>query len=107
MGNCEFDGLLQYKVLAIDLVSEDDRKKPIINYLGNPTGVTDRKIKYRALSYVIMGNKMLKKTHEGILLKCLGKSEVYLAISEVYKISCSSHQEGHKMKWILFRLGVY
>lgn len=54
-----------------------------------------------------MGNELLKKTSEGILLKCLGESEAYLAISEVHKGSCGSHQAGHKMKWLLYRLGVY
>lgn len=59
-------------------------------------------VKYRALSYVTMGNELFKKTLEGILPKCLGESEPYLAISEVHRGSCDSHQEGHKMKWLLF-----
>lgn len=84
-----------------------DWQKLIIEYLGNPTGMTDRKIKYMALSHVIMGNELFKKTPKGILLKCLGESEAYLAISEVHKGSCGSHQIGHKMKWLLFRLRVY
>lgn len=54
-----------------------------------------------------MGNKLLKKIPDGILLKCLGESEAYLAISEVRKGSCVSHQVGHKMNWLLCRMGVY
>lgn len=53
------------------------------------------------------GNKLLKKTPEVLLLKCLGKSEAYLEIFEVNKGSCGSHQDGHKMKWLLCQLGVY
>lgn len=55
-----------------------------MEYLQNPIGNTDRKIRYRALSYVLMGNELLKKTSEGLLLKCLGNTEAYLAISEVH-----------------------
>lgn len=63
---------------------DNDWRKPIVEYLGNPIGVTDQKIKYRALSYVVMGNELLKKTLEGLLLKCLGESETYLMVYEVH-----------------------
>lgn len=36
-----FENFETYKVLAIDLMSDSDWKKPIVEYLGNPTGVTD------------------------------------------------------------------
>ncbi|WJX95108.1 hypothetical protein P8452_76467 [Trifolium repens] len=68
---------------------------------------TNRKIKYRALSYVIIGNELMKKTPEGVLLKCVSETEAYLAISDVHGGACGSHQAGHKMKWLLFRQGVY
>lgn len=63
--------------------------------------MTDRKVKYIALSYVNIGNKLFKKTPEGIYLKFLRESERYLSISEVYGGSCVSHQEDHKMKWFI------
>ena len=88
-------------------MSQSDWRKPIIEYLENPVGNTDRKIKYRALSYVCLGNELLKKTPEGVLLKCLGDTEAYLAMSEVHSGICGAHQAGHKMKWLLFRQGVY
>jgi hypothetical protein len=67
----------------------------------------DRKIKYRALSYVIFENELFKKTAEGILLKFLNEAEAYITISNVHSGACGSHQAGHKMKWLLFRHGLY
>lgn len=88
LDNYEFDKFSKYEVLAIDLMSDNDWWKPIVEYLGNPTGVIGRKIKYKALSYVVMGNELLKKNHEGLLLKWLGESKAYLEISEVHRRSC-------------------
>jgi hypothetical protein len=41
------------------------------------------------------------------LLKCLSENEAFLAISNVHSGSCGAHQVGHKMKWLLFRRGLY
>lgn len=60
-----------------------------------------------ALSYVCTDNELFKKTPEGVLLKCLGDLEAYLAIVKVNKKIGSAHQAGHKMKWILFLKGMY
>jgi len=61
-----------------------------------------KKTKYRALSYVIAGNKLFKKTSDGVLLECLNETEAYLAISNTQSVACGSHQASHKMKWLLF-----
>ncbi|KAK2407622.1 hypothetical protein QL285_043225 [Trifolium repens] len=96
-----------FEIFAIDNLSDGDWRKPIVEYLRNPTGNVDRKIKYRALSYIIFENDLFKKTSEGILLKCLNETEAYIAISDVHSGTCGSHQAGHKMKWLLFRQGLY
>ncbi|WJX61278.1 hypothetical protein P8452_46387 [Trifolium repens] len=95
------------EIFAIDNLSDNDWRKQLVEYLQDPNGTTNRKIKYRALSYVIIGNELMKKTPEGVLLKCLSETEAYLAISDVHSGACGSHQAGHKMKWLLFRQGVY
>ncbi|KAK2436050.1 hypothetical protein QL285_021066 [Trifolium repens] len=95
------------EIFAIDNLSDGDWRKSIVEYLRNPTGNVDRKIKYRALIYIIFENDFFKKTSEGILLKCLNKTEAYVAISDVHSGTCGSHQAGHKMKWLLFRQGLY
>ncbi|XP_058733168.1 uncharacterized protein LOC131604762 [Vicia villosa] len=97
----------EFEVLAIDALTNTDWRIPIIEYLKDPSLNTDRKTKYRALSYVLMGNKLFKKMPEGILLKCLGENEAYMALSNVHSGTCGAHQAGHKMKWLLFRYGMY
>lgn len=42
----------EHEVFFIDSSSPIDWKNPIIDYLENPVGSTDRKTKYRALSYM-------------------------------------------------------
>ncbi|XP_050902196.1 uncharacterized protein LOC127112046 [Lathyrus oleraceus] len=71
----------EFEVLTIDTLMDTDWRNPIMNYLKDPSIDTERKTKYRALSYVLMGNELFKKTPEGILLKCLGENEAYLALT--------------------------
>ncbi|XP_058753067.1 uncharacterized protein LOC131626247 [Vicia villosa] len=91
----------------VDNGQQDDWRKPLVEYLCNPTGLTDRMIKYRALNFVLMGHELFKKTTEGVLLKCLRENEAYLAVSNVHSGACGAHQAGHKMKWTLMRSRVY
>ena len=96
-----------FKILAINTLSDADWRSPLMSYLADPTLNVDRNTKYRALSYLLMGNELFKKTQEGVLLKYLVESEAYLALSEVHNGACGAHQAGHKMKWLLFRYGLY
>ncbi|XP_058767999.1 uncharacterized protein LOC131641716 [Vicia villosa] len=97
----------EFEVLNIDALTDTDWRSPIVNYLKDPSKDTERKIKYRALSYFLMGNELFKKTPEGILLKCLGETKAYLALSSVHSGTCGAHQAGHKVKRLLFRYGMY
>lgn len=45
-----------------------------------------------------MGNELFMTLLEGVLLKYLGESEVYLAIYEVHIEPCGSHLACQKMK---------
>ncbi|KAK2395721.1 hypothetical protein QL285_057430 [Trifolium repens] len=106
--NGEIENPLEnFQIFAIDNLLDSDWRKPIVDYLKNPTGNVDRKVKYRALSYIIFENDLFKKTSEGVLLKCLNEAEAYIAISDVHSGTCGSHQAGHKIKWLLFRQGLY
>lgn len=96
-----------FEILAIDSLTDGDWRKPIVVYLQNPTTSIDRKTRYRALSYVPLGSELFKKSPEGILLKFLSESEAYFALSNMHSGACGAHQVGYKMKWLLFRQGVY
>jgi hypothetical protein len=58
------NGEIYAEFFSIDNLSNDDWCKPIVEYLQNPTGNRSRKSRYRALSYVIVGNKLFKKSPE-------------------------------------------
>src|SRR3954465_7321162 len=51
----------EFVVLNIDSLANTDWRSPIVNYLRDPSTNTNRKVKYRALSYFLMGNKLFKK----------------------------------------------
>ncbi|XP_045798024.1 uncharacterized protein LOC123892265 [Trifolium pratense] len=106
MVDTHFDEVMT-EIFVIDNLTDSDWRQPIVNYLENPAGITERKVKYRALSYTIMGNELFKKTPEGVLLKCLSENEAYVAISNAHSGACGAHQAGHKMKWLLFRQRLY
>jgi hypothetical protein len=96
-----------FKIFAIDNLSNNDLRKPIVDYLKNPSGTVSRKTKYITLSYVVIGNELFKETFEGVLLQCINENEAYLTIFGVHSGSCGFHQGGHKMKWLIFRQGSY
>ena len=90
-----------FEILAINSLINEDWRKGIVEYLKNPTNSIERKIRYRALSYILMGNELFKKTPEGVLLKCLSETEAYIDLSTTQAGTCGAHQVGHKMKWLL------
>lgn len=67
----------------------NDWRKTIINFLENPIKTTNRKIKYKVLSYVIIAAISYSRR-----LKFLGENEAYLTILEVHSGSCGSHHIG-------------
>lgn len=90
------------KTFSIDNLSNNDWRRSVIEFLKNPMGTTNQKIKYEALSYVIVRNKLFKNMHEGVLLKFLRESKTYLAIFSAHSRSCGANQVGYKMKRFLF-----
>ncbi|XP_050876091.1 uncharacterized protein LOC127079763 [Lathyrus oleraceus] len=96
-----------FEILTVDDEGRSDWRRPLVDYLRNLVGSTNRKIKYRAFSYVLVNDELFKKIVEGVLLKCLGESEAYVAVSSTHSGACGAHQAGLKMKWLLMRLGVY
>jgi len=85
-------------IFIINNLTDDDWRKPIANYLENPDDITCRKLKYKTLSYLIMGDELFKMSPEGVLLKYLGETDAYTAVSNTHSGACGTHQTGHKMK---------
>lgn len=56
-----------FEVFTVENMNDVNWRKPIFEYLDNPNGTTDPKVKYRSLSYVIIGNQLFKKMPEYFL----------------------------------------
>lgn len=54
-------------------------------------GLTNHKVKYLSLSYILIGDELIKKVPKGILLKCLSESEAYLGVSNVHSGAYGTH----------------
>jgi hypothetical protein len=85
----------------------DDWRTPLVCYLDNPGHITDRKVWWQALKYVMIVNALYRRTIDGLLLKCLGLDQSKIAMGEVHEGICGTHQSAHKMKWLLHRVGFY
>jgi hypothetical protein len=65
-----------------------------------------KRIRYKAMKYVLIGDDMFYRTLEGLLLKCLGPIESNRLLHEVHEGTCGTHQSAHKMKWLIGRRGI-
>ncbi|XP_057745163.1 uncharacterized protein LOC130963029 [Arachis stenosperma] len=102
-----FMPLREREVLSLEKLDPEDWRVPIVEYLKNPSLSVDRKLKYRAQSYVLISNVLFKKSVDGNLLTCLGEKEAYLALAEVHEGICGARQSGEKMKWVINRRRLY
>ncbi|KAK1629591.1 hypothetical protein QYE76_003906 [Lolium multiflorum] len=59
----------------VQLMEPDDWRADIFNYLKDPARGAPKRIRYRAMKYVLIGDDMFYRTLEGLLLKCLGPAE--------------------------------
>ncbi|KAM1786578.1 hypothetical protein ACFX12_039337 [Malus domestica] len=50
----------------------EDWRSPIIYHLKDPSSPTSKKDRQQATKYVLWAKDMLRKTPDGLLLKCLG-----------------------------------
>jgi ribonuclease HI len=66
------------EVFAIDVYSfgsdlaEDDWRKEIADYLENPSRKVSRKLRYKAIKFVLLDGCLYYKSLDGVLLQCLG-----------------------------------
>jgi ribonuclease HI len=91
----------------VQFLETGDWRADIFNYLKDPAWGAPKRIRYKAMKYVLIGDDMFYKTLEGLLLKCLGPTEVNRLLHEVHKGACGTHQSAHKMKWLIRRSGYY
>jgi hypothetical protein len=91
-------------VFAIDVYSlgsdlvEGDWRKEIADYLKNPSRKVSRKLRYKAIKFVLLDGHLYYKSMDGVLLQCLGQEEVKRMMSEVHDGLCGAHQSAYRMK---------
>ncbi|CAL2236864.1 unnamed protein product [Prunus armeniaca] len=57
------------------IITEDDWRIPIINYLQYPTLPFEKIVRIMALKYLMWNGDLVRKSKDEVLLRCLGKKE--------------------------------
>jgi hypothetical protein len=101
------------EVFATDICSfgsdlaEDDWRKEIADYLENLSRRVSRKLRYKAIKFVLLDGRLYYKSLDGVLLQCLGQEEAKKMMSEVHDGLCGAHQSTYRMKWVIRKTGCY
>jgi hypothetical protein len=88
-------------------LAEDDWRKEIADYLENPSRKVSRKLRYKAIKFVLLDGRLYYKSLDGVLLQCLGQEEAKKMMREVHDGLCGAHQSAYRMKWVIRQTGCY
>jgi len=91
----------------LSVVSADDWRKEIIDYLKDPSRKVERRVRFQATKYVLLEEELYYRTIDGVLLKCLGDDESRSLMGEIHERSEWSTPIGFKMKWMIRRNRYY
>ncbi|XP_025647982.1 uncharacterized protein [Arachis hypogaea] len=95
------------EVLCMNEWEDSDWRNLIAQYLKDPNTAVDRKVKLRAMNFVLLADELYKKGIDGSLSRCLGREDQNIALGEVHNRICGAHQAGRKMRWVLYRNHIY
>jgi hypothetical protein len=79
----------------------EDWRKPLIDYLQDPSCSVDRKVRRWAFKFILVDGELYRRTADDVLLKCLDTDQARLAMAEVHEGICGTHQSARMMKWLL------
>jgi hypothetical protein len=82
-------------------LAEGDWRKEIMDYLENPSRKVSRKLRYKAIKFVLLDGHLFYRSLDGVLLPCLGPEEAKKMMSEVHDGMCGAHQSTYRMKWVI------
>ncbi|CAL2238879.1 unnamed protein product [Prunus armeniaca] len=94
------------EVMVLTIAPEDWRHD-IVQYLKTQNGSHSQQVRRRAQYYVIRDEILFRIGSEDLLMKCLGKKEQFVAMTEVQKGICGAYQAGIIMRWLLRRHAYY
>ncbi|XP_070662185.1 uncharacterized protein [Malus domestica] len=89
-------------VMVLETEMEDWRSL-IIHHLKDHSSPTSKKNRQQTTKYVLWEENLLRKTPDGLLLKCLGQKESMRVMAEVHEGIYGAHQAGTKMRWLIRR----
>ena len=90
--------------LEVSTIAADDWRYDVFCYLKDPSQSASRKLRYKALRYVLLDDELYYRTIDGVLLKCLSADQAKVVMGEVHEGICGTHQSAHKIKWLLRRV---
>jgi hypothetical protein len=88
-------------------LAEHDWRKEIVDYLENPSRKVSRKLRYKAIKFVLLDGCLFYESLDGVLLQCLGQEEAKKMMSEVHDGLCGAHQSAYRMKWVIRHTGCF
>ncbi|XP_059627205.1 uncharacterized protein LOC132269996 [Cornus florida] len=89
-------------------MEENDWRTPIVNFLKNPDPKANKKLKIKALKFVMIDGDLFRKSiKDDLLLRCVSKKEAMKVMGETHEGICGAHQAGIKMKWLIRRYAYY
>jgi hypothetical protein len=87
--------------LEYDKANAIDWRRPIIDYLHDPSHKVDRKDRHLAFKFTLVEGELFHRTTNDLLLKCLDSDQAKVAMGEVHDGICGTHQSACKMKLLL------
>ncbi|XP_020424462.1 uncharacterized protein LOC109950317 [Prunus persica] len=89
------------------IITENDWRNLIINYLQYPTLPSEKRVRIMALNYLMWNGDLVRKSKDEVLLRCLGKKEYMKVMGETHEGICGAHQGGRTMCWLIRRYGYF
>ncbi|CAL2229074.1 unnamed protein product [Prunus armeniaca] len=89
------------------IITEDDWRSLVINYLQYPTLPSKKRVRIMALNYLMWNGDLVRKSKDEVLLRCLRKKECMKVMGETHEGICGAHQGGRKMCWLIRRYGYF
>lgn len=100
-------------VTCCDFLDSDEWYSHIVRYLTDgpfPDSAnrnTRARIRKLSARYIILSNVLYRRGYDGLLLRCLNKSEIPVALEEAHSGACGGHFGGKSLVHRFLRMGYY
>ncbi|XP_072087852.1 uncharacterized protein [Arachis hypogaea] len=79
------------EVLCMNEWEDSNWRKTITKDLKDPNTTVDRKIKLRAMNFVLLADELYKKGIDGSLMRCLSREDQNITLGEVHNGICGAY----------------